>query len=130
LKSRGGTVAYNTSILAFVPLTFTAVYSATKAALHSYVLSQRFLLRESGVRVLEIAPPWVRTTLMNSEEAEKAMPLDEFINETIKVLELGSDEVLVDIAKPFRDNPGPKEHAFVNSFNQQMLELFSEPAAK
>jgi len=130
LKSRGGTVLYNTSILAFVPLTFTAVYSATKAALHSYVLSQRFLLRESGVRVLEIAPPWVRTTLMNSEEAEKAMPLDEFINETIKVLEFGSDEVLVDIAKPFRDNPGPKEHAFVNSFNQQMLELFSEPSAK
>jgi uncharacterized oxidoreductase len=57
LKSRHGVILYNTSVLAFVPLAVTAVYSATKAALHSYVLSQRFLLRDSGVRVLEVAPP-------------------------------------------------------------------------
>ena len=57
LKSRRGVIVYNTSVLGFVPLALTAVYSATKAALHSYVLSQRFLLRESGVRVLEVAPP-------------------------------------------------------------------------
>jgi uncharacterized oxidoreductase len=65
-------VAYTTSVLAFVPLAVTAVYSATKAALHSYILSQRFLLKDSPVRVLEIAPPWVRTDLMNSREAEQA----------------------------------------------------------
>ena len=52
LKSRRGVIVYNTSVLAFVPLAVTAVYSATKAALHSYALSQRFLLRDSGVRVL------------------------------------------------------------------------------
>ena len=40
-KSRRGVIVYNTSALAFVPLAVTAVYSATKAALHSYVLSQR-----------------------------------------------------------------------------------------
>jgi uncharacterized oxidoreductase len=76
LKSRRGVILYNTSVLAFVPLALAAVYSATKAALHSYVLSQRFLLRNSGVRVLEMAPPWVRTELMNSQEAAQAMPLD------------------------------------------------------
>src|SRR5580704_5084442 len=79
LKRRRGVILYNTSVLAFVPLALTAVYSATKAALHSYVLSQRFLLRDSGVRVLEIVPPWVRTDLMNSREAAPAMPLDQFI---------------------------------------------------
>jgi uncharacterized oxidoreductase len=67
LKSRRGVIVYNTSVLAFVPMAMAAVYSATKAALHSYVLSQRFLLGNSGVRVLEIAPPWVRTELMNSQ---------------------------------------------------------------
>jgi uncharacterized oxidoreductase len=72
-------VAYTSSVLGFVPLAVTAVYSATKAAMHSYALSQRFLLREAGVRVLEIAPPWVRTDLMNSRNAEQAMPLEEFI---------------------------------------------------
>jgi uncharacterized oxidoreductase len=124
LKSRRGVIMYNTSVLAFVPMAVTAVYSATKAALHSYVLSQRFLLQDSGVRVLEIAPPWVRTELMNSEEAEQAMPLDQFINETLDVLGTDADEILVEAAKPRRANPGPEEHAMVNAFNQQRLMLF------
>ena len=72
-------VVYVSSALAFVPMALTAVYSATKAGLHSYALSQRFLLKDAGVKVFEIAPPWVRTELMNSQEAELAMPLDDFI---------------------------------------------------
>jgi uncharacterized oxidoreductase len=72
-------VAYTSSVLGFVPPAATSVYSSTKAAVHSYILSQRFMLRDTGVRVLEIAPPWVRTELMNSQEAEQAMPLEQFI---------------------------------------------------
>jgi uncharacterized oxidoreductase len=125
LKRRRGVILYNTSVLAFVPLALTAVYSATKAALHSYVLSQRFLLRDSGVRVLEIAPPWVRTELMNSQEAAQAMPLDSFMAETLDVLGTDADEILVETVKPLRANPGSEEHALVNGFNQQMLELFT-----
>src|SRR5580658_10632663 len=126
LKQRDDAVtAYTSSVLGFVPLVFTAVYSATKAALHSYALSQRFLLRGSGVRVLEMAPPWVRTELMNSQEAEQAMPLERFIAEALDVLGTDADEILVEAAKPMRANPGPEEHALVNGFNQQMLEVFS-----
>ncbi len=118
-------VAYTSSVLAFTPLAMTAVYSATKAALHSYVLSQRFMLRDNGVRVLEIAPPWVRTDLMNSREAELAMPLDQFIEETLVVLASDADEILVDAAKPMRANPGPGEHGFVNGFNSQMIDAIA-----
>jgi uncharacterized oxidoreductase len=113
-------------VLGFVPLALTAVYSATKAALHSYALSQRFLLKKSDVRVLEIAPPWVRTDLMNSREAEQAMPLDEFINETMAELETDADEILVDRARPLRDNAGPNEHALVDGFNAQLMALFGQ----
>lgn len=121
LKTRtDATIIYNTSVLAFVPLAATAVYSATKAALHSYVLSQRFLLRTTGVRVLEIAPPWVRTTLMNSQEAAQAMPLEPFIKATIEALGSGADEILVEEARPARANPGPDEHEVVDSLNAQM----------
>jgi uncharacterized oxidoreductase len=125
LKTKNNAVvAYTTSVLAFVPLAVTAVYSSTKAALHSYIMSQRFMLRDTTVRVLEIAPPWVRTDLMNSREAEQAMPLDAFINETIAVLGTDTDEVLVDAAVLFRGNPGPGEHELVNGFNAQMVEVF------
>jgi uncharacterized oxidoreductase len=129
LKSRRGVILYNTSVLGFVPLAVTAVYSATKAALHSYALSQRFLLRDSGVRVLEMVPPWVRTELMNSQEAEPAMPLDQFIFETLEALGTDAEEILVEAAKPLRANPGPEEHALVNGFNQQMLKLFTSSQA-
>jgi len=117
-------IAYTSSVLGFVPMAVTAVYSATKAALHSYALSQRFLLKDSGIRVLEIAPPWVRTDLMNSREAGPSMPLDQFIAETMSVLATDADEILVEGAKAFRANVGPNEHALVNGFNQQALATF------
>lgn len=119
LKGRNDAViAYMGSVLGFVPMAVTAVYSATKAALHSYALSQRFLLQRAGIRVLEIAPPWVRTDLMNSRDAAEAMPLDQFITETMAVLGTDADEILVESAKAFRANVGPHEHGFVDSFNE------------
>ncbi|MFT4066012.1 SDR family oxidoreductase [Paraburkholderia sp.] len=118
-------IAYTTSVLGFVPLALSAVYSSTKAALHSYVLSQRFLLKDAGVRVLEIAPPWVRTDLLNSRDAEQAMPLDAFIDETMVALGTDTDEVLVENARMLRNNPGPNEHALVTGFNEQLTALLA-----
>lgn len=110
------------SVLAFVPMTLTAVYCATKAAMHSYTMSLRWSLRESSVKVLELAPPWVQTDLLNSKNEPRAMPLAEFIAETIAVLGTDSEEILVERAKPMRANPGPNEYAFVAQFNQMLAE--------
>jgi uncharacterized oxidoreductase len=84
-------------------------------------------VKDTGVRVLEIAPPWVRTDLMNSREAALAMPLDQFIAEMMNVLGTDADEILVEGAKAFRANVGPNEHALVNDFNQQTLAMFGHP---
>ena len=119
------TVIYNTSILAFVPLALTAVYSATKAALHSYVLSQRYKLKNTSVRVVEIAPPWVQTDLLHSNEEPRAMPLADFIRETVEALSTDTDEALVQRVLSLRSNPGPNEGLLVNEFNDMML----QPAA-
>ena len=110
------------SVLGFVPMAMTAVYCATKAAIHSYTMSLRWSLRNSSVSVLEIAPPWVQTDLLNSKEEPRAMPLAEFIAETIAVLGSDVQEVLVERAKPMRANPGPNEYAFVAQFNQALVE--------
>jgi uncharacterized oxidoreductase len=119
-KQPKAAVVYNTSVLGYVPLALTAVYSSTKAALHTYALSQRYKLRGSSVSVLEIVPPWVQTDLMNSSKVPRAMPLREFIDETIKVLGTDTEEILVERAKPLRNNPGPNEGAFVTQFNDLM----------
>lgn len=116
------TVIYTTSGLAFVPLAMTAVYSATKAAMHSYLMSQRYKLKGTNVKVLELAPPYVQTELMGAEMAvdPRAMPLKDFIAETIQVLGTDADEVLVERVNMLRNNPGPNEHAFVNQLNDMM----------
>ena len=118
LKSRPDAVVVNvTSGLAFTPLAHSAVYSATKAALHSWTLSLRYRLRRSGVRVLEMAPPWVRTDLMGGSDEPRAMPLDEFLAETMQKFATDADEILVDRVRALRENPGPDEWAFVEKFN-------------
>jgi uncharacterized oxidoreductase len=121
IKSQQGTIIYTTSILAFVPLTLAAVYSATKAAIHSYILSQRVLLKDSGVRVLEIAPPRVASELMKARGSRPPMPLDAFIAETMKELGTDKDEILIEGTQPFRNNPGPNEIGLVEKIGADML---------
>jgi uncharacterized oxidoreductase len=116
-KQKASAIINVSSVLGFVPLAVAAVYSSTKAALHSYSQSLRYKLAGSPVRVLELAPPWVRTDLLNSSNEPRAMPLAEFIDETIKVLGSGVDEVLVERAKMLRNQAGPAEAAFIKEFN-------------
>jgi uncharacterized oxidoreductase len=119
-RQKDAAVINNSSGLAFVPLAMTAVYSATKAALHSYTLSLRYKLKGTPVKVLEIAPPWVQTDLLGSNNEPRAMPLADFIDETMRVLGTAAEEVIVERAKPLRNNAGPNEAAFVNQFNDMM----------
>ena len=119
-RQNDAAVINNSSVLGFVPLAMTAVYSATKAALHSYTLSLRYKLKGTPVKVLEIAPPWVQTDLLGSNNEPRAMPLADFIEETMRVLGTDAEEVLVERAKPIRNNAGPGEAAFVVQFNDMM----------
>lgn len=92
--------------LAFVPLSMTPTYCATKAAIHSYTQSLRYQLKDTAVQVLELIPPYVQTELMGSRQANdpRAMPLDAFITEVMSILETQPDstEICVDNVKPLR----------------------------
>jgi uncharacterized oxidoreductase len=121
LKRQRNPVIVNTSsILGFVPMAPGAIYSITKAAMHSYSLSLRYMLKETPVKVVEMLPPWVRTGLMSKGEEGAAMPLNEFIEEAMGLLATDADEVVVEQAKSFRNNVGPNEWAMVNAYNDSV----------
>ncbi len=92
------------SALAFVPYPIALTYSATKAAVHSFTEGLRVQLADTSVRVIELAPPGVRTTLFGQENAEHAMPLDDFLDETLAILhgEPAPREIIVERAKFLR----------------------------
>jgi uncharacterized oxidoreductase len=73
--------------LAFLPLSFTPTYCATKAALHSYTLSLRYQLRTTNTEVIELIPPYVQTDLMQGAEDPRAMPLTDFIAEVMQIFQ-------------------------------------------
>jgi uncharacterized oxidoreductase len=94
LKKRPAAAILNvTSGLAFVPLPICPIYCATKAAMHSYTLSLRAQLKNTAVKVFELAPPTTETEglagMSNPEDMKgvKVMKLDELIRQTVGALE-------------------------------------------
>ncbi len=105
LSKPRATILNVTSGLAFMPSALTPTYCATKAALHSYTQSLRFQLRGTSVQVIEIIPPHVQTALQGERGFDpQAMPLDEYITETITLLQSRpeADEIVVERVKAFR----------------------------
>ncbi len=108
-KQENATILTVSSGLAFVPMASTPTYSATKAGLHSWTQSLRYQLQGTKIEVVELIPPYVQTELMGAHQASdpNAMPLDEFIAETMKLLSAQPTpaEVCVERVKPLRFAP-------------------------
>jgi len=99
LLTRPGALIVNVSSgLAFIPFTAAPVYSATKAAIHSFTQSLRVQLRGTGVTIVELAPPGVETPLFRGEFAaetrgQKAMDPKELVRRAISGIEAGKLEI-------------------------------------
>ena len=111
--------------LAFVPMSTTPTYCATKAAIHSYTQSLRYQLRNTAVEVIELIPPYVQTELMGPGQATdpNAMPLGDFVSETMNILrrQPEANEVCVERVKPLRfAEAGGKYSSFYKTFNNRI----------
>lgn len=85
LKSKSESAIVNVSSgLAFVALASAPVYSATKAALHSWSQSLRYQLSASGVKVFELMPPLVDTEMVSQFEGQEMMAPNELAKAFVK----------------------------------------------
>jgi len=109
-QQRAATIVNLTSGLAFTPMAVYPVYCATKAFVHSFTLSLRHQLRETPVRVIELAPPWVATDLAAAqpEQAEhgdmKPMPLADFTAAAMAALATDGEELPIANAQFLHDS--------------------------
>ncbi len=94
LKTKTAAAILNvTSGLAFLPFPLSPVYSATKAGIHVYSKVLRLQLKNTSVKIFELAPPLTDTTLMNAftadidkDSAGPAMKVEKMVSVAIKGL--------------------------------------------
>ncbi|CAF0924599.1 unnamed protein product [Rotaria sordida] len=79
--------------LAFTPLALIPIYSATKAAIHSFTMSLRYQLINEipNIQVYEIVPPAVQTNLGGSHAFGE--PLDDYCQATFERIKKGEQEI-------------------------------------
>jgi len=98
IKRPSAAVINVSSGLGFMPMASTPVYSATKAAMHTYSLVLREQLKDTSVKVIEIVPPMVDTDL-NKEGRDAArveyrgISVSEYIPAIINGLEKDIDTI-------------------------------------
>lgn len=88
-KKKNGAILNISSGLAFTPDPFAPIYSATKAAIHSFSISLRHQLSETPAEVIEIAPPLVNT----DGSMKTAISVHEFLDGVFEQLKEGKLEI-------------------------------------
>jgi uncharacterized oxidoreductase len=107
-----------TSGLGFIPSVAMPVYSATKAALHSFTVSLRRQLKDTSIKVFEIIPPMVDTDLDKGERKKRGLTYfgitaEQTAKESFEAIQKDEYEFAVGEAKNFQ--AGAK-HNFEDNF--------------
>ncbi|HUO14315.1 MAG TPA: SDR family NAD(P)-dependent oxidoreductase [Verrucomicrobiae bacterium] len=118
-QARPGVIINVTSGGAFIPQVFAPIYSACKAAMHSYSVTLRHALQGTPLRVVELIPPAIRTALAGPGASHGA-PLDEFCDTVFT--ELFGDSETVGF--------GPTSSAEFNQLIDAPKKLFAASAAR
>lgn len=96
-----------TSGLGFIPSVAMPVYSATKAALHSFTVTLRRQLKDTSIKVFEIIPPMVDTDLDKGERKKRGQTYfgitpEQTAKESFEAIQKDEYEFAVGDAKNFR----------------------------
>lgn len=107
LKKKETAIINVSSALGFIPLAIMPIYSATKAAIHSFSLSLRHQLKDTPIKVFEIIPPTTDTELDKGTRAlrhmeNRGIQPAEVAKATLEALEKNEYEVAVGMANNLR----------------------------
>jgi uncharacterized oxidoreductase len=102
------TIINVSSGLAYIPFAKVPVYSATKAFLHSFTLSLRYLLQGRNIEVIEVIPPVLNTDLGGKGLHDHAPPVADFIEAIFTQLQQGKKELTFGFAEAMT-KAGPEE---------------------
>lgn len=92
------TIVNVTTGYVFLPSARTALYSATKTALHAYTRSLRYQLARVGVYVVEVMPPAADTAMATHYAGSKVSP-ETVAREIFKGLANDENEIVIGISK-------------------------------
>ena len=106
-EQREAAIVNVSSGIAFVPFPISPIYSAAKAGLHAFTRSLRAQLKNTRIRVIELAPPSTNTGLNDAFSAAdlKGVPMMEskaVAKEFIKGLGRDRREILPGLSKVIR----------------------------
>ncbi|ELY3880530.1 SDR family oxidoreductase [Pseudomonas aeruginosa] len=118
LKQKRAAIVNVTSGLAFIPSRQVAVYSATKAAMHSFTLSLRSQLEGSSVSVVEVIPPAVNTDLGGTGLHTSGVPVSEFTDAVLSRLAAGDTEIGYGTSETFRTASREEARRIFDSMNR------------
>jgi len=103
LLTQGSSAIVNiSSAIAFISYSIAPVYSASKAGVHAYTKALRLQLEKTHVKVFEVIPPGVNTSLQNDwilkPDAKQMMNVDKMVSDAIKGLLKDKKEITPGLA--------------------------------
>lgn len=126
LKSKPSSAIVNVSSgLAFVPFPASPIYSAAKAGVHAYTKVLRLQLKETSVKVFELAPPSTETPLQDEfkgmVDPKQNMAVDKMVQDAIKGILGDKLEIKPGLAKVLKFMSRLAPNFILNVMNNAVL---------
>ncbi len=103
LTQKSAAIVNITSGLAYIPFTISPLYSGTKAGVHVYTQALRLQLKNTRVKVFEVAPPKtdkpLQTAIAKENDNGKAMKVEDMVRVSIKGIKNDRYEIKPGMAK-------------------------------
>ena len=122
--------------LAFVPLPIAPIYCATKAALHSFTQSLRVQLKNTRVKVFELAPPATQTPLLGGDftsddlKGVTVMNVTKMVGEAIEGLRKDRLEIRPGQANALKLMSRIAPQFILNQLSRPVDAMLAEPAPR